>query len=178
MRARSTSSLTRRSPADNTSCCCHVVFILRLSPPLEVSFHKAAEAALHRLGQHRVLYLHSEEAKRLPSSMLFRALGPLWGSGMHSQGNTFYSNSMWAAGDCTVEQRRARLPAAAGGDNYCAHEARPGRRPRHAAACESTVCFGFDPAGQKIPSVLSLALALSSALFEAPAALLRVRPPW
>lgn len=27
----------------------------------EVSFHKAAEAALHRLGQHRVLYLHSEE---------------------------------------------------------------------------------------------------------------------
>ena len=56
----------------------YVVFILRLSPPLEVSFHKAAEAALHRLGQHRVLYLHSEEAERLPSSMLFRALGPLW----------------------------------------------------------------------------------------------------
>jgi len=27
----------------------------------EVSFHKAAEAALHRLGQHRVLYLHGEE---------------------------------------------------------------------------------------------------------------------
>ncbi|CAE7457432.1 Nefh [Symbiodinium natans] len=34
----------------------------------EVSFHKAAEAALHRLGQHRVLYLHSDEATAQLSS--------------------------------------------------------------------------------------------------------------
>lgn len=35
------------------------------APPVEgrlqAGFHKAAEAALHRLGQHRVLYLHSQE---------------------------------------------------------------------------------------------------------------------
>ena len=42
---------------------------------LEAGFHKAAEVALHRLGQHRVLYLHSAEAGNfcLESQRIFEA---------------------------------------------------------------------------------------------------------
>lgn len=84
----------------------------------EVSFHKAAEAALHRLGQHRVLYLHSEEV------------------------TAQLSNDERAFLQLLEETITARI------------RAEDSERPELSG------------------------LALSSALFEAPAALLRVRPPW
>jgi hypothetical protein len=43
----------------------HMLYDFLRSPFLQAGFHKAAEAALHRLEQHRVLYLHSLDVSRM-----------------------------------------------------------------------------------------------------------------